>query len=97
MPGSDLGGTVEFHSWHQGELPLKLIRQEEGFCALTSVSGRFDGSGEMIQVYVADDGYWYLAGKSQQSGVAAECIVVHYRSKANPVPVPSAEVGTPVK
>jgi hypothetical protein len=64
--------------WHQGEPAVRLIRAEEGFCALTQVTGSFQGGGEAVRVYVADDGYWYLGGDSQQDGVAAECIVVRY-------------------
>jgi hypothetical protein len=66
--------------WHQGEPPVRLIRKDEGFCALTSVTGCFQGGGEKVSVYVADDGYWYLGGQSQQEGVAAECIVVRNRT-----------------
>jgi len=71
----------ELKTWRQGDPPLRLIRKEEGFCALTMVTGSFQGGGEMVKVYVADDGFWYLGGESQQEGVAAECIVVRYRGK----------------
>ncbi len=73
-------GNVEFRHWHQGEPPLQLIRQEEGFCALTSVGGGFAGGAESVGVYVGDDGYWYLGGKSRQHGMDAECVVVRYPS-----------------
>jgi len=66
--------------WHQGEPPVRLIRKDEGFCALTMVTGSFQGAGESVKVYVGDDGYWYLGGESQQEGVAAECIVVRFRA-----------------
>jgi len=67
--------------WQQGDAAIRLIRKEEGFCALTMVTGSFQGAGEMARVYVGDDGYWYLGGDSQQEGVAAECIVVRYRGR----------------
>jgi len=70
--------AVETHAWHQGDAPVRLIRKEEGFCALTLITGSFQGAGEMVRVYVGDDGYWYLGGDSHQEGVAAECIVVRY-------------------
>ena len=45
---------------------------------LLGVAGGFAGGAEEARVYVADDGYWYLGGKSMQSGVHAECVVVRY-------------------
>jgi len=71
-------GSVETETWRQGEPPLRLIREDEGFCALSLVTGHFQGGGEVVKVYVGDDGYWYLGGQSGQEGVAAQCIVVHY-------------------
>ena len=76
---------VEFRSWHQGEPPVKLIRKEEGFCALTGVGGGFAGVGEEVHVYIGDDGYWYLGGKSMQAGVSAECVIMRF-------PPPDAKV-----
>ncbi|MEP6669208.1 MAG: hypothetical protein ABJF10_08650 [Chthoniobacter sp.] len=73
--------AYETRTWRQGEPPVRLIRKEEGFCALTSVTGSFQGGGEIVKVYVADDGFWYLGGESQQEGVAAECIIVRYRGQ----------------
>jgi hypothetical protein len=71
-------GSVETETWRQGEPPLRLIREDEGFCALSLVTGHFQGGGELVKVYVGDDGYWYLGGHSRQQGVAAQCIVVRY-------------------
>ena len=79
---------VEFRHWHQGEPPVKLIRKEEGFCALTGIGGGFAGDGEEAHVYIGEDGYWYLGGKSMQKGVAAECVVVRYP----PTPVATKKV-----
>jgi hypothetical protein len=73
--------AFETRRWEQGDAPIRLIRKEEGFCALTMVTGHFEGGGEMVRVYVADDGYWYLGGDSQQEGVAAECIIVRSRGR----------------
>lgn len=75
---------VEFHQWQQGQPPVRLIRKDEGFCALTSVTGRFEGDGEQARVYVGADDYWYLGGKSAQRGVAAECMVVRYPEALKP-------------
>ena len=73
------GASIETRTWSQGEPPVKLIRADEGFCALTKVTGNFEGSGESVQVHVAEDGYWYLDGTSHQAGVCAECVVVRHR------------------
>ena len=72
------GALVEFSSWRQGEPPVKLIRKDEGFCALTKVTGHFEGGDEGVKVYVGGDGYWYLDGYSEQDNVGAECVVVRY-------------------
>ena len=77
-PGTSFG-AVETRTWSQGEPPVRLIRQDEGFCALTKVMGHFAGDGESVQVHVAEDGYWYLDGTSQQQDVGGECVVVRYR------------------
>ena len=69
---------VEFRTWHHGEPPVRLIRQDEGFCALTLVTGHFQGGGEVVKVYIGEDGYWYLGGQSGQEGVAAKCVIVRY-------------------
>lgn len=75
------GWSADIKSWAQGEPAVRLIRKEEGFCALTKVTGCFAGGGEVVQVYVGDDGWWYLGGASQQEGVAAECVVVRFPRK----------------
>ena len=69
---------IEFRHWQQGEPPVKLIRKDEGFCALTGIGGGLAGGGEEAHVYISEDGYWTLGGKSMQKGVSAECVVVRY-------------------
>ncbi len=73
-----LSGNVSFATWKQGEPPQRLIRATDGFCALTTVTGHFQGGGEVVSVYIGDDGYWYLGGKSMQQGVHATCVIVPY-------------------
>ena len=70
-------GNVQFREWQQGEPPVKLIRKDEGFCALTGVSGHFQGEGEQIRVYIGEDDYWYLGGKSKQEGIAGTCVIAY--------------------
>ena len=76
---------LEFAHWEQGQPPVKLIRSNEGFCALTMVRGRFEGCGEDVRVWVGEDGFWYLGGHSFQADVTAECVVVRYRELAGAV------------
>ena len=71
-------GPIETRIWHQGEPPVRIMPQADGFCALSSVSGHFAGDGETVHVYIGNDGYWYLGDDSHQHGVSAECIVMRY-------------------
>jgi hypothetical protein len=56
--------------WKQGDPPRQLAPTGLSVCVLTRVSGHFEGGGERVRVYWKD-GSWWLAGTSQQSGVAA--------------------------
>ena len=76
---SEMIHGLEFAHWKQGEEAMRLIQSSEGFCALTSVTGSFQGAGEKVHVWVAEDGWWYLGGVSHQDGVEAECVIVRYR------------------
>jgi hypothetical protein len=81
LEAKEVGWSAEIKTWAQGDPAVRLIRKEEGFCALTKVTGAFAGGGEAVQVFVGDDGWWYLGGISQQEGVAAECVVVRFPRK----------------
>ena len=74
-----LDAKFEQVEWRQGEKPLKVIHKDQGFCVLASVSGHFDGPGEMVKVYLDEqDGYWYLTGKSAKEGVRATAIIIRF-------------------
>lgn len=45
---------------------VKLIHSKEGFCILSKVSGKFEGAGEETRVFIHEDGFWYLFGRTQQ-------------------------------
>ena len=94
LPGA---GAIEFSHWHQGEPPVKLIRKEEGFCALTGMGGGFAGGAEEVHVYIGGDGYWYLGGNSRQQGVHAECVVVHLAMAPAPISAPTPDPAKHVK
>jgi regulation of enolase protein 1 (concanavalin A-like superfamily) len=72
--------SVETRIWRQGEPPVRIMPKDDGFCALSLVTGHFQGGGEMVKVYIGKDGWWYLGGQSRQEGVVGECIVVRYHA-----------------
>jgi hypothetical protein len=55
------------------------VRATEGLCFLTMVSGKFEGAGEEVSVYV-EDGRWRLGGWSRQKDVAAAARCVKWES-----------------
>jgi len=59
------------YSWSQGQGHKKMEAVSTHVCVLTKVSGDFDGGGEEVKTYQAN-GFWYLGGKSQQSGVGGQ-------------------------
>lgn len=69
----------EFRTWRQGEPALRLIRKEEGFCALTGITCHFRDSAQSIRLFIGRDGFWYLTGNANEPDAAAECVIVHYR------------------
>ena len=94
LPSAD---GIEFRHWHQGEPPVKLIRKEAGFCALTGVGGGFAGGAEEVHVYIGPDDYWYLGGNSRQHGVDAECVVVRFSAVPSTVSAPTPAPAKHVK
>jgi hypothetical protein len=72
---------LKLYAWRQGEKPVKIIHKDEGFCVLASVGGRFEGVGESVHVYLADDGFWYLGGESNQTDVKATAFSVRFKKK----------------
>jgi serine/threonine protein kinase len=63
VPGLEPPVFVKEYRWAKGEPPTPMLRTGEGFCLLASMSGRFDGIGEVLTLSPAD-GTWHLAGKS---------------------------------
>jgi hypothetical protein len=59
------------YTWNQGQPPKKMEEESLFVCVLTKVKGDFSGYGEKLEV-VAINGFWYLQGQSQQSGVGGE-------------------------
>ncbi|QRK08436.1 hypothetical protein JQX13_52460 [Archangium violaceum] len=58
------------YSWYQGQLSTNMGTTSARSCALTFVSGRFQGGGEQISISQSD-GYWFLGGRSAQNSVQA--------------------------
>jgi hypothetical protein len=103
----DLAPAGEF-SWSQGQ-PSVVIGKGPGMaCFLTSISGHFQGAGEIVNVTVDQtDNMWKLGGASSQAGVAAtaRCVLASGigifgqgqgnppRTLPGPGPGPGANVG----
>lgn len=65
---------------------LTLAADEEYFCALSYISGRFMGGGEYVRVHMpAGASRWRLEAGSQQNPIAANATCVHKRSFAQRV------------
>jgi hypothetical protein len=63
--------------WHQNNgSPTFLGYSGDLFCFLGSVSGQFDGAGESVRVYIDQNGYWWLGGTSQRTGVAGHAVCI---------------------
>lgn len=60
------------YEWDQGQSAVKMGHSSKCVAFLTYVRGKFEGSGEYVQVYVGSDGHWYLGGASAQSSVKAK-------------------------
>ncbi len=62
------------YEWSNGKPAVKMLHRKDGICVLAGVSGAFRGYGEEVKVRLADDGYWYLEGKSAQGELHAKAI-----------------------
>ena len=67
---------AEEHAWYAGDPPVGLLKDDEGFAFLSSLSGHFLGDGEEVRVSHADDGQWRLEGRSGQKEFAASATAV---------------------
>jgi hypothetical protein len=74
--------------WHhyEGRDSVSLgVRRSEGFCYLTMVSGKFEGAGEEVRIFI-EDGAWRLGGKSRQKDLDAGARCVKWDPE-RPLPV----------
>ncbi len=72
-PAMFRSGVTEYH-WKLGEPPVKMLPKKNGICFLSEIAGHFAGPSEEVSVRLADDGYWYLDGKSRQDQLGASAI-----------------------
>jgi hypothetical protein len=68
-------GLTQRFFWQQGSSAVYLGPMSNRLCALETVQGHFQGSGESVQI-TQDGTNWFLSGTSQQTGVAAEALCV---------------------
>lgn len=59
------------YSWSQGQADKRLNAVSTHVCVLTYVAGDFAGSAEEVKIYQSN-GYWYLGGKSRQTGISGQ-------------------------
>lgn len=64
------------YQWEQGKPPIKMSKADHASCFLTAVRGSFKGAGELVRVYLGNDGYWYLGGSSGQNDVLGQAICI---------------------
>lgn len=58
------------YRWYQGDQSVPMVPIGNSACFLTTMQGKFQGSGEVIRI-IQRDGFWFLEGESGQEGVAA--------------------------
>jgi hypothetical protein len=69
---------VKVFYWRQDNAtPTRMIRSSDGICLLRSVQGRFRGDGEKVAI-ANRGGYWWLEGKSKQTGIVAASTCVPF-------------------
>jgi hypothetical protein len=66
VPVSALSFEYKEYAWAFGQGPVKMIHKDEGFCFLTQVWGINSGNAEKGEVFIGEDGYWYLDGTTYQ-------------------------------
>jgi len=71
------------YEWSAGKPEVKMLHQNEGICLLSGFGGAFRGYGEEVRVRLAEDGHWYLTGKSQQGGTRATAIGLKWNKGSN--------------
>jgi hypothetical protein len=69
---------VTIHEVKQGEADRRMIRANEGVCFMSGMSGKFEGGGEEIGIYVDDQGWRTLYVRSQQVDVRAKATCIRY-------------------
>ncbi len=76
-----LGVSGPEYSWSQGQPAVPMGGTSGRVCFLTRVTGKFEGGGEVVNVF-ASGGSWYLGGQSLQAGVgaSARCVSVAFYS-----------------
>ncbi len=92
---SGLGDVVSAeyaqYEWKNGDKPVRMLKRDEGFCFLTEIGGHFAGAGEVVRVYIGEDGYWYLAGESGQAELWGKAMSVKFAKKVKAAVIPVAD------
>jgi hypothetical protein len=72
------GTDIREVTWTRGSPPIKLLRQDQGLCFLTMVTGGMQGDGDSAGLKLANDGYWYLSGSGNI--LSAGAVVIRHEN-----------------
>lgn len=63
-------------NWNYPGPPVRMWHSSRSAAFLTRVTGKFEGGGEWINIFVGDGGFWYLGGDTMQGfmSATARCI-----------------------
>lgn len=67
--------------WAKGDPPVKMLHKNAGFCVLSGVGGAFQGGGEVVEISLGPDDFWYLSGKSGQLTTSGEAVALEFSTK----------------
>src|SRR5262245_37505846 len=70
--------TIQTFTWNQnlGHSTV-MMNSNTGYCVLTGIAGKFEGLGEGVWID-RSNGFWVLAGQSQQVDVSARATCISW-------------------
>jgi hypothetical protein len=62
--------------WSVKTGPVTVMSKDDGFCFISGVSGKLEGTGEQAALSIGEDGLWRLSGSSAQESMTVRAIGV---------------------